>query len=518
MLGQALVIVCSLVLVPIVLDAVGVVDYGIWILADTVLTFVFLVDAGMSTALVKYVSESHARREYEEGARLVATALWLYALIGVTVAVAGCALALALSTLASLDGHTRAVVPGVIAFVALGAGISIPGIAPLAVLQGLQRFGTINLLAGAGALLSVGATVVAIGLGMGIVGVAGANAVCSAVTFTATLTTARRVAPEFMSGGLRADWYRARRLAAFSVPVAVVQVADRLQMRTDTLVIGAALPVRFVTVYNLGQRLADGTRLFAVQFSRVLLPIATTSGGAVRDIRALQPLFLTATRISVALGLAAALPLAILGNSVLVLWVGEAFRGNGDVVALLAISSAIDMAIYPAAAVLQSIERHPPLAVIALGSTAANIILSIALVGPFGIAGVAAGTLIATTVECLVFVLPYTARVLEVQLRAVAREVGLRLAAPVFVLAGILIVCADRVAITSFARLAVVVAVALGGYAVTYALVAAGDGERAAYRSALRAVLALVRSHPRNATLRRPAPAGVRGPRKQRTP
>src|SRR6266581_4674086 len=46
----------------------------------------------------------------------------------------------ALPWLLDLHGHTRRIVPAVVALTALDAGISIPAIAPLALLRGLQRF------------------------------------------------------------------------------------------------------------------------------------------------------------------------------------------------------------------------------------------------------------------------------------------------------------------------------------------------------------------------------------------
>jgi O-antigen/teichoic acid export membrane protein len=493
--GQAVVIVCSLALVPIIVHRVGAADYGIWIVVDAVVTFVYLVDAGMSLGLVKYVSEYDVRGEPEKSARMYAAAFWFYALVGAAVAGVGCAVAFGLSEMSSLEEHTRAVLPGVVAFSALGVGISIPGIAPVAVLQGLQRFALLNTVLAVAAVLGVAATIVALALDTGIVGVAAANAVCSVITFLAMLLITRRVAPTVARASLR-DRSGGRQLFSFSIPVAVIQVADRLQSRADAIVIGAALPVPLVTAYNLGQRLAEGTRLVAGQFTRVLLPIATTSGGAEHDLSALRAVFLTSTRISLALALSVALPLALLGDSVLVLWVGEAFRGHGDVIALLAISTAIDLGILPAAAVLQSIEKHRPLAKIAIGSAVANVVLSIALVGPFGIVGVAAATLVTTTVECLAFVLPYTARTLAFPLRDVVSEVVLRLVTPVVLFSAILLGADRMMDLTSFAQLVAAVAVALAVFAGAYVLTAANEGERAAYLSGARAAAAMFRAAP----------------------
>jgi O-antigen/teichoic acid export membrane protein len=485
------IVISSLVLIPVIVDRVGITDYGILVLITSVASFVYLLDIGISAGLVKYVAEHVAREEYDEGARVVGAATWLYALIGAGVAVAGLALAPVLPGLLDLHGHTRSVVPAVVALTALGAGISIPSVAPLAVLRGLQRFSLVNGIAAGGAILGAALTVAALLLGGGIVGIAAAAMVSSLITFAVSVRVIRRVAPELTGRLVRPDRQRARRLLRFSSSVAIVQIAGRLQTHTDALVIGAALPVRLVAPYNFAQRLAEGTRLTTEQFVKVVLPAATEIG-VKRDQAALRGLFLTATRLSLAITLAVALPLIVLGGSILSLWVGSQFSKYGDIVAILAISAVFDLVAWPAAAVLQGVERHSPLAWMALGDGIANLILSIALVGVFGLVGVAAATLAATVGETMLFVLPYVARTLGISLAELGREVFVRLALPAAAFAAILVGTSRSMALNSLLQLAAVLAVALTGYALVYVAVGAGPRERDAYRVAASAVVGLL--------------------------
>jgi O-antigen/teichoic acid export membrane protein len=71
---------------------------------------------------------------------------------------------------------------------------------------------------------------------------------------------------------------------------------------------------------------------------------------------------------------------------------------------------------WPAASIIQSMARHRPLAAMSLGSGLANLGLSVALVHRYGLTGVALGTLIPTSVECIGFGLPYALRVVGVTL------------------------------------------------------------------------------------------------------
>jgi O-antigen/teichoic acid export membrane protein len=488
--GQAVVVLSLIALAPIIVHAVGATDYGVWVLIGSVASFGFLIELGISAALVKYVAEHAARAEVQEAARMIGAATWLYTVLGAGVAAAGLVLALAVPAVIDFHGAIGRLARPLAMLMALDVGMSVVAIAPLAVLKGLQRFPVVNAINGAGALVGVGLTIAALAAGAGIVGVAAVGALNSALTYAVSLLVARRTVPEYMAIPIRRDRSRVRRLLKFSRSIAVLQVAVQMQTKLDAVVIAAALPVRLLAPYNFGQRLAAGTGIATDQFGKVLLPLATEVG-ATRDRAALRALFLTATRLTLAIALGVGLPLALLGGPILKLWVGNAFAGYGTVVTLLAVAAIVDLPSNPAAYVLQSIERHGPIAWMALGSGVANVGLSVALVGPYGINGVAAATLVASTAEIALFVIPYAARVLGVPLREFASEVVLRLATPAVVLAGLLTGGAAILPVNSLLRLAVVVGVALAGYALTYVTLGADRFERAAYRSGASATMRL---------------------------
>jgi O-antigen/teichoic acid export membrane protein len=484
-IGQAVVVLSSLALTPFFVGQVGATAYGLWVLVGSLTSFVYLLDLGLSAALVKFVAEHAAGNDAEEASRMVGAATWLYVLLGLTAAALGTAFAFVLPSLFGLEPAVADDARAVMILTAFGAGISIPAVAPLAVLRGLQRFTAVNALTSGTTLLGTALIVAALVLDAGIVGVAWAGLASSALTLGLSVTVARRAAPEYTHVLVSRDRARLRRLLSFSAPVAVMQIAGRMQTRVDAIVIGAALPVSSVAPYSFAQQLGAGTRLLAEQFTRVLLPMATQMG-AVRGRDSVRNLLLTSTRLTLALALAAALPLGLFGGEILTLWVGSEFGGYGVLVALLAASAVIDVMTYPATAVLQSADLHRPLATMALGSGVANIVLSILLVGPLGLDGVALATLLATAGEIGFFIVPYMSRSLDVAPReAIAQVVG-RLVVPVAVYALLLEGLAAVLPLTSLLHLAIVLVVAGGGFVATYAAIAANRYERDAYRGAAR--------------------------------
>src|SRR6266581_4674085 len=51
-LGLAVIVICSLALIPLILHRVGATDYGILILITSIASFVYLLDIGISAGLV----------------------------------------------------------------------------------------------------------------------------------------------------------------------------------------------------------------------------------------------------------------------------------------------------------------------------------------------------------------------------------------------------------------------------------------------------------------------------------
>jgi O-antigen/teichoic acid export membrane protein len=213
--------------------------------------------------------------------------------------------------------------------------------------------------------------------------------------------------------------------------------------------------------------------------------------GSRQDPVVLRRLFLTASRLSLAIALGVGLPIALLGGHILGVWVGARYGAYGTVVLLLAVAAIIDLPSGPAGYVLQSIERHEPVAWMAIGGGLANVGISIALVGRYGINGVAAGTLIATAVEITLFVIPYAAHALGISAREFVAEVIAPLVLPAVVLSAVLVGGDSFLMLGSALYLGLVIAAGLLAYTVTYVALGARAAERSAYRAATTAVLRL---------------------------
>ena len=469
-------------LTPFVLGHLGRAGYGLWALTLAIVGYGVLLDLGLTGAAVKYTADLHARGEYEEANRVIATILTLYTGLGAAfVAVAG-VLALVVPRVIEIPAEFEAEAPWLILVAGIGAGAALPCATALSVLRGLQRFDVASAIAIAATLLGALATVLVLELGGGLLGLAVVNAVTTPLMQIPVLLALRRIEPRLRVGWRSARRSEARRVFSFSSYVAVIQFSGLLTARTDPIVIGAALRVASVTPYALAQRLAQVVTLMTTQFVRVTFPFASERA-ALGDERALRRVFVGGTRVTIAVALPLTLALGIAGGDVLALWVGEEYREYAYLVTILAVNGLLDVATYPGTNVLMAIERHRWIAWSSLADGLLNLALSIALVLEFGLAGVAAATVISTVVVLSVSVVPYTTRTLGVPVAELARATLVPLLLPTAVFLAVLLGLRQVVSGETVAGLLAGLVPAGLAYAAAYATIGAPRGERNVYRS-----------------------------------
>jgi O-antigen/teichoic acid export membrane protein len=469
-------------LTPFILHRLGVTAYGLWVLIGSVVAYGSLLDLGIWGAVIKYIAEFRAQGETDRAASLVATALRLYTLLGLVVVALSAVLAPVIPRIFNVEAGQRSTAAWLVVLMGLGVGISLPGLTPMSILRGLQRYDVVNLIFISTTLFSALASVAALLLGGGVIGVVLANISGTLVTLVLGSWSVRRIAPEIRFGWGGADRRLIRLVFSYSWPLFVRDVAGRLQTKTDEITIGVFLPVQFIAPYNLARRLSEVTHLLTRQFMRVLLPLASELH-AENDRARLRLLYTAGTRLTLAISIVICCILILLARPILTLWVGEAYAGAGSLVAILALASFIATSQWPAGAVLQGMARHRVLAVTSLCSGVANLILSVALVRPFGLTGVALGTLIPNLIEFAIL-LPFAMKVIGVRPGEALKEIFLPALIPALLMVTVLYAMQRAVAPSSILSVGLISGTGTLAYIAGYLSLGANAVERQTFRGA----------------------------------
>jgi O-antigen/teichoic acid export membrane protein len=400
-------------LTPLMLAHLKPGGYALWVLMGAVVSYGYLLDFGIGDAVVKYVAEHLARGERAAAQRLVATAKWLtlgFALLGLSLAVI---VANVLPHLLSAPAAQRQTAVYLVLLTGIDIAIGIAIIPYLSVLRGLQRYDLFNSIAIAACLVQAAGTIAVLMAGWDVVGMIGVNIPITLCEGLAAGIMITRIAPDLVPRWRSASREDVRRITSFSSSGFAIDMAARLQTRTDEWVIAMFLPVTAVTPYALARRLGEVTALAAVQCLKVVMPIASELEAS-DDRQKLRHLYITGSRLALAVAAPVAAVLMVVGGPVLGLWVGPKYAGEGALVAILAAASLLASSQALATQILLGIARHRLVAISAVASGLANVVLSIVLLQWFGLPGVAIGTLIPNAVTSLCVVIPFANRTLGV--------------------------------------------------------------------------------------------------------
>jgi O-antigen/teichoic acid export membrane protein len=416
--GQVLTLGVGFFLTPFILHELGATVYGMFALVSSVAAYGALLDFGFTGAITKYVAEYRAREQLDEVQKLISTALWVYSLLGLVAIGLSLLLAPVFPRFFNIPPGQEQTSIWLVVLLGISIGVSIPCVTPVAILRGMQRFDLANLITTTGTLLWAGGVVTVLLLGWGVLAVAVVNIPITLLMQIPGYWLVKRVAPQIQVSFLMGSRQLLRQVIPFSSSIFVLNLSSTVQTKTDEIVIGAFMPIAAISPFVLARRLSEMPQILTNQFMLTLMPLASQLH-AEDDRARLQGMYTIGTRLTIAIFIPLACILCVLASPILAVWVGAEYARYGYLVIILTLSSLVTVSQWPAVSILQGMTRHQPLVAMSVGTAVANLLLSIALVNPLGLAGVALGTLIPYFFESFFFVFPYALRVIGVSVRTV---------------------------------------------------------------------------------------------------
>jgi O-antigen/teichoic acid export membrane protein len=394
---------------PFIIYRLGDGRYGTWSLMAEVVGYYTFLDFGLRPAVSYYVAHYSARRDHERLNWSINSAFFTLAVIGLLVSIAGAAFAFAFPAIFTIGELDPAEITVAMIVMSFTIGMTLPMEVFSAVLNGCRRQDTLSVIEIISRLLVAGGIYVALRSGHGLVALSLIQLAGRAVTWALAFWWAQRLSNVSLRPGnfRRAEVYTLAKLGSMSL---VINLAQLVSSRTDLLVIGAFLGVKWVTYYNIGRMMVVYASQFNFNITRAFTPHLTHlhSRG---DMSELRRLFFAGTRLS---GLAA-IPVAgcmlAFGHAFLELWVGKAYVSGpvllrSDSVMMVLVFAHLTR--WPQSISVQMIYatgKYRFLMNVAVGNAIAHLALSLLLVKPYGLVGVAIATL-ATAIVSNVFLIP----------------------------------------------------------------------------------------------------------------
>ncbi|PYR81675.1 MAG: hypothetical protein DMF87_04460 [Acidobacteria bacterium] len=281
----------------------------------------------------------------------------------------------------------------------------------------------------AGSIIEAAAAMAALFAGWGVVGMLAVIVPVNVLMGMASTVLLKRVASDLRIGWRGANRAAVRRVLSFSSSVFAIETATRLQTKTAEFVIAALATLDAVTPYALARRLGDVAEMVAIQFLKVVMPLASELHASEHGSK-LRTLYIVSSRIALAISVPVAVVLTVIGGKILALWVGPAYGHYAGLVALLAVSRLIASSQWPASEILLGMTKHRMVAATALTSGVLHVVLGALLLPSFGLTGVAVGGLIPNVIASLCIIMPFATRTLRVSVGTAIREIWAPTAIP----------------------------------------------------------------------------------------
>jgi O-antigen/teichoic acid export membrane protein len=405
---------------PYIVHHLGNVAYGVWVLAMSSVNYLGMLDLGMRSSVLRFVSRARTQGNHEEASDAVSAALWVRLQVSVLVLLLSLALALLFPVL-FLKGTPEMARPAQIAVMIVGANLAFAMSLGVfgGVISGLNRYDLQTAVSLGQLVIRVTGVLLVLRSGHGIVAIAVCEFVAALLANISLVVIAKRLYPELHVRFKRPERAMLRSLWSYSVYAFLTTVAIQLVYQTDNLVVGGFVSAAAVAFYAIGASLVRYTDQFTGAMTMSFVPAASTFDAA-GDATRLRTLYTAGTRAMLALSLPILTTLLIRGRTFLGLWMGEQYRQrSGTVLILLASTMVFSQANSAAFAIAFGTDRHKVTAKWAIGEGISNLILSVLLVRPFGIYGVALGTVIPNLFVHLVLWPPFIGKMIGLRSWAV---------------------------------------------------------------------------------------------------
>jgi O-antigen/teichoic acid export membrane protein len=413
--GLAVLATSTALLTPIMIHHLGALDYGVWVLAGSILDYYGLLDIGMRSAMFRYVGLFRGNEVREEVDRTFTSALFTVVVTAVVIFFLSIGVAYFLPRSMNLQDTSPQVFSWLLLLLGFSIGITFPTRMLATYISAHQRWDLFNAAGIAAVITRTVAIVVVLKLGYGLLAVAIAALVVAFLSLGQHIFFVRiadrrvRVSLRLVSGR------RIRELFGFSLRSLLVSVGDYLRFYSDSAVIAAVLNVALITPFSVATRLIECFKSVIVAAGGPVFGMMTELDGGHRDDDS-RELLLKSTRLLALLSVLGGTLLLVDGRALLRIWVGRELVAAYPLLAVLAAGYTINLALHPLLLTVIAKGKHGPLGAWTIAEGAVNIGLSILWGRSYGLLGIAMGTVVPMLVVKLIIQPYYALKAAEMSL------------------------------------------------------------------------------------------------------
>lgn len=379
----------SFVYVPILLNALSTSEYGVYELIGSVIAYLSVMDAGLSTTLSRFyvsISVSNGKRELEN---LLAMTKVIYLFLTVVAVAVGIGLYWAIDPLfgVSFTESELDLARNMMVLVIVNCAIVLPGNWFLAIINAEERFVFARILSIAKYVLQVVAVVAVLRIQSSAMSVlvvqVAINALCI-LTYAFYVKTSLRVCSKLH----RWDWGMVKSLLSFSFFILLNMVFDQVFWKTGQVVLGMVAGASAVAVYGIVCKVITAAYMQVSNgITSVFLPKLTAISARSDNMAEINGLFCRIGRIQAILVWGVCAAFIVLGKEFILLWAGPDFSEAYASIIILMLGLSIALVQNLGISVLQAKNRMGFRSVLYVVMAVLDVVISIPVSTRFGVVG-----------------------------------------------------------------------------------------------------------------------------------
>jgi O-antigen/teichoic acid export membrane protein len=412
--GFAAHVAVAMWLAPIMIHSLGDRRYGIWALVESVLAYLMLFDLGVAASVVRYVARFEASRDQAGLNRVFSTSLCIFLVAGAGILVVSSMCAMFGGCLLDIPADLQPEASWLVMLLGFNLAVGLPLSVFPSILDGLGRYPAKTGIRTLCLAIRVPLLLAVLHSRGGLIDLAwiitGLN-VLENLTQTAIVW---HYLPRLRFSFRLATRATFRTIRGYSGDAFLAMIAGRISFQTDAIVIGAFLAPEYIAFFAVAGRLVDYAKSSLRAMTTVLTPAVSTLE-ARGNMRAIRRVLLNSTRYVLWLIFPIQLGLLILGKPFLAVWLSSPAFAARTYPTLVILSLPLSLALAQSISgrILYGMGRLRWFARLVLAEALVNLLLSVWLVHPLGIEGVAWGTTIPNLLANLLTAF-YVCRLLQV--------------------------------------------------------------------------------------------------------
>jgi O-antigen/teichoic acid export membrane protein len=389
---------------PFIVSKLGNEAFGLYLVALSVAGFAGLLDLGLGTASIKFISEYRARGDSQALSDFVNTLLLTRLPQALAVAFLGCfgaSLVCSRVLMVSPDRLSEAVF--VVRASILTLSVALIGGSLAALPRALHRFDIASRIGTLHGLLLTALTVVVLALGYGLRAIVLVELGLGTLSLVVSTVVARHLLPEWRPAW-RFAGHSLGQLLHFGGLTTLNALAGFVFLHANRVMIGRSQGLAAVPYFAIPWSITSRVTQLTAALTEAMTPVASALSAEKADAR-IRALYVKSSGLTAVVATTALVPVGVSAHDLLTLWLGPVFGSQGGgVLRVLAVSALVQSLGAVPYFILTGVGRPGAANAPTLVAATANVVLAPILLPRFGLLGVAVAILAGLVAQTLLLV------------------------------------------------------------------------------------------------------------------